>query len=49
MYLAKTREIPFSEEKNTKKKRRYYTPARYSLKKKTSSEISAYIKNEDLV
>ena len=48
MYLAKTRLIPFSEEKLIKKTKRYYTPIRYSLKRKLNFESSSYIKNEDL-
>ena len=50
MYLNKTRAVPFSKEKSIEKKnKRYYTPARYSFKKKTSTELSAYVKSEDCV
>lgn len=50
MYLNKTRAVPFSQEKPIEKKnKRYYTPARYSLKKKTSTELSAHVKSEDCV
>lgn len=50
MYLAKTRAVPFSEEKTDQKKpKQYYRPPRYSRKKKTPAEQSVHVRNEELI
>jgi hypothetical protein len=50
MYVARTRVVPFSEEKLLEKRKKpYYEPARYSSKQKTLPGVSACVKSEDFV
>ncbi len=50
MYLLKTRAVPVSQRKTgNKKDKDYYLPAFYSSQKKSPSNKSAHLKNEDFV